>query len=741
MADLPQARRYLTRARAKAEDNTVDAKLPYQWKGQKAAEGRKAIAIADTQPSPVDTEAGPSAARATRATRRTGASKTAGETTGVKAAPKRKSTKGAGGAAKRTLATKTSAPTAKKPPKKVAFNDDKENLIPLGREDAATRLQGDDTDDLMSSMGALSVKPLRVPSTKLRLPTTNTTVSSAFDPLPALSPSKARRIPQSLRLNDEGMEDELSSPTSPIHKLVAKPIRGGLCAARGLTEAAVAMDLKRPLDLSASLLTSPARRPPSSPFKPTTANTLFPRSDTDPTNSVPKSSLASPARRPPSTTAGIGSPIKGSFRFDSKVTLGVGIPDLPKYGVRSPPKRVKMSTFVKTDEAADELGMDMDDYMLGRSPSRVVKKRVENQGPAQSIPTKNEYTNLGIDALTMGDDDPKPCSPSDVLTTPPVASLAEYSDTMAEQSEQDTKLEGVGRDGDGDVSMEDLDDGHLMNRTTLSPTKYKSPNEGGSSYGFFSLGGDEDDELLDPGDTENAFGPFSGVELQQSERKNLFPNAAFKQPEAGIPIDPFLLTLGVPDNFLEAVESPARKTTVPVKLHSIDDILSDGEDDQENYGPPSQNDTSSKKCNDDRSARRYSIVRPPGVLAGAVVFVDVYTSEGADASGAFVEALRGLGAKVLKSWNWNPNSTGGPGEGERKVGITHVVFKDGSPRTLQKVKDSKGVVLCVGVGWVTSCEEEQAWVDEGNYPVDLDHVPRGGHRVSIECCFDLEVMS
>jgi hypothetical protein len=83
------------------------------------------------------------------------------------------------------------------------------------------------------------------------------------------------------------------------------------------------------------------------------------------------------------------------------------------------------------------------------------------------------------------------------------------------------------------------------------------------------------------------------------------------------------------------------------------------------------------------------------LLKGAVVFVDVHTTEGADASVLFTELLTQMGAKCLKSWNWNPN-----GEEGSKIGITHVVFKDGGKRTLEKARETNGVVSCVGVGWV-----------------------------------------
>ena len=92
----------------------------------------------------------------------------------------------------------------------------------------------------------------------------------------------------------------------------------------------------------------------------------------------------------------------------------------------------------------------------------------------------------------------------------------------------------------------------------------------------------------------------------------------------------------------------------------------------------------------------------PALLRGAVVFVDVHTSEGADASGIFVELLAQMGARCVKSWPWNPSSPphhDGSGSGSR-IGITHVVYKDGGKRTLEKVRESNGVVQCVGVSWV-----------------------------------------
>jgi hypothetical protein len=92
-----------------------------------------------------------------------------------------------------------------------------------------------------------------------------------------------------------------------------------------------------------------------------------------------------------------------------------------------------------------------------------------------------------------------------------------------------------------------------------------------------------------------------------------------------------------------------------------------------------------------------------GVLHGAVVYVEVHTTEGADASGVYIDLLTQMGARCVREWRWNPRtSLAGAGEesASPKVGITHVVYKDGGKRTLEKVRDATGEVWCVGVRWV-----------------------------------------
>lgn len=88
------------------------------------------------------------------------------------------------------------------------------------------------------------------------------------------------------------------------------------------------------------------------------------------------------------------------------------------------------------------------------------------------------------------------------------------------------------------------------------------------------------------------------------------------------------------------------------------------------------------------------------LLRGAVVFVEARTSDGGDASGLFTDLLKQMGAKCRKTWNWSPRNSSAGDVTADKIGITHVVYKDGRSQTLEKVRRSGGLVQCVGVSWV-----------------------------------------
>jgi len=115
---------------------------------------------------------------------------------------------------------------------------------------------------------------------------------------------------------------------------------------------------------------------------------------------------------------------------------------------------------------------------------------------------------------------------------------------------------------------------------------------------------------------------------------------------------------------------------------------------------------------------------PGAPLRGVLALVEVFTLDGASASAPFISLLQRLGAKTTKSWS------------ER---VTHVIFKDGSPTTLQRVRlnnkeiESTGkgfTVHCVNSRWVSDCDATGSRVDEDDdaYAVDVTEVPRGGGR-------------
>jgi hypothetical protein len=94
-----------------------------------------------------------------------------------------------------------------------------------------------------------------------------------------------------------------------------------------------------------------------------------------------------------------------------------------------------------------------------------------------------------------------------------------------------------------------------------------------------------------------------------------------------------------------------------------------------------------------------------GPLQGLTFYVDVISDSGKNQSFLFETLLTDLGAKVLKEWT--------------STGITHVLYKDGSPATLQKVLASKGAIKCVNVSWALECESSKSRIEEAKYLVNL----------------------
>lgn len=115
---------------------------------------------------------------------------------------------------------------------------------------------------------------------------------------------------------------------------------------------------------------------------------------------------------------------------------------------------------------------------------------------------------------------------------------------------------------------------------------------------------------------------------------------------------------------------------------------------------------------------------PAAPLRGVVALVEVYTSDGGCATPAFTSLLQRLGAKTTKTFS------------ER---ITHLVFKEGPPNMLQRLRLHNKQVLSTGIGieiacvnsrWVTDCDALGKQVDESDevYVVDAGDVPGSAKR-------------
>ncbi|EKG15440.1 BRCT domain-containing protein [Macrophomina phaseolina MS6] len=106
-----------------------------------------------------------------------------------------------------------------------------------------------------------------------------------------------------------------------------------------------------------------------------------------------------------------------------------------------------------------------------------------------------------------------------------------------------------------------------------------------------------------------------------------------------------------------------------------------------------------------------NIPRPDeALLKDTVFFVDVRTAGGEDAGDLFIPLLEEMGAKIVSSWSGADNE------------ITHVLFKDGSIDTLEKVSATHGLVKAVNIGWVLDCERFNKWVPEADYLVEISRL-------------------
>ncbi|KAK9481291.1 hypothetical protein V1514DRAFT_323465 [Lipomyces japonicus] len=103
---------------------------------------------------------------------------------------------------------------------------------------------------------------------------------------------------------------------------------------------------------------------------------------------------------------------------------------------------------------------------------------------------------------------------------------------------------------------------------------------------------------------------------------------------------------------------------------------------------------------------------PVQPLSEVIAYLDIRTRVGDDASASFYAILCKLGATVVKQISKN---------------VTHVVYKQGSSKTLQLARDINAA--CVGVSWVVECGNRKKHVDEEHYLVEETDLPAYmGHR-------------
>ncbi|KAJ6256832.1 hypothetical protein Dda_8700 [Drechslerella dactyloides] len=144
------------------------------------------------------------------------------------------------------------------------------------------------------------------------------------------------------------------------------------------------------------------------------------------------------------------------------------------------------------------------------------------------------------------------------------------------------------------------------------------------------------------------------------------------------------------------------KRTVIVPLKGFDDESDEEDDDEMDFTTLSTAEEVEEEEDD-----------AAGPLADVTAFLDVRTSDGADASASFAQDLQRLGAKVVRRWRTTVSARG---EVVNVAGVNVVVFKDGCSGTVSKAKRAK--VPCVGVSWVKECMKQGIKMPVGEYVVD-----------------------
>ncbi|KAG8923648.1 hypothetical protein FRC00_005991 [Tulasnella sp. 408] len=166
----------------------------------------------------------------------------------------------------------------------------------------------------------------------------------------------------------------------------------------------------------------------------------------------------------------------------------------------------------------------------------------------------------------------------------------------------------------------------------------------------------------------------------------------------------------------KAPEKPAAASKG--KALASDDEDDEEEEPQETVTTPPKGKGKGKDSSPNPSTEEVEVVSD--CLQGCVIFVDVRTEEGSDASAMFVRMLRQLSAKL------------GPDQASAKFGhqyqvisrpgvtATHYVWKSGLQSTISRYTTlEEPKPFLVGIGWVMKCGEKKERVDEKNYLVNV----------------------
>lgn len=176
-------------------------------------------------------------------------------------------------------------------------------------------------------------------------------------------------------------------------------------------------------------------------------------------------------------------------------------------------------------------------------------------------------------------------------------------------------------------------------------------------------------------------------EEEETVTKNAFDNHGGKLVSGGIKMSPAWRDASPTKTVTFESPNPLLETSTPTKARRQPMAATAEEacEYMEKMGTAEESSAQGGSENGTRESLAGSISGQ--ILSGAIFFLDVNSADGADAADIFIPLLTEMGATCVPRWQ---NSLDG---------ITHVLFKDGQKKTLEKVAASGGKIKCVNIGW------------------------------------------